>query len=568
MSSSSLQPPTRRKRSSRGCRPCKARKVKCDENPGSCHNCTRLGFDCHYEAASPGLSERDLPLAKKRTRQACTLCRGSKLRCSGGLPKCERCQSQELECVYEKVGIGMTAVSDDEHPSPFAPGQVEGQTEIHHPESTSLDLRRSILQIHIDAFFHHVWTTSAFNFIHKGSFLRSWHTGGMARNLVRAVTSVASRFVSRRSEPDKGDSLEYPGPRWLADVELAVFRDLNSLSIPRLQILLLLTFDHLASGRLVTAWNLLSLASLHAFALRLNHPTDAVHHTNQECRRRLMWCVYFLDKAIGCEGLGYLSQCPREKVFVPLPCDNRLFSLEQGASTPHLHDMATGSPQNSDSLGVSAYLIRIIDLRDQIQIFLRSEMKGVAATDLWGDSGRCMDFRRQLAEFQSLLPPEMGNSERALFLRASTPDSGVYTMVHSWLHTTACELYLHFLEPATPTDPDAAPDDGNEQEHLIRCREELTRHANTLHQFWARLHSVQRYSERFFVTDTTIGRCVFVNTRSMFLLTRNHAGASELAKTTLHLNLEILEPLARVSPYACSWVSHHRQYFCQTWSTN
>ncbi|ETS81613.1 hypothetical protein PFICI_06615 [Pestalotiopsis fici W106-1] len=550
---SNPEPRKKRKRSSRGCLPCKTRKVKCDENPEACSNCTRLGFECQYE---DGSSESVTSLTKKRTRQACVLCRNSKLRCSGSWPKCDRCHSHELDCVYEKVGTGMTTVSE-EPASPFARGQIEGQTEIHHPESTSLDLRRSILQIHIDAFFHHVWTTSAFNFIHKGSFLRSWHTGAMAKNLVRVVTSVSSRFVSNRPRSDNGDSFDYPGPKWLADVELAVFRDLSSLSIPRLQILLLLIFDHLASGRLVTAWNLLALASTHAFALKLNHPTDAVLPTNQECRRRLIWCVYYLDKVIGCEGLGYPSQCPREKIRVTLPCDDRLFGLEQETATPYLQDMVSESLQNLESLGVTAYLIRILDLREQIQIFLQFEGKDKTTAGLWDDGGRFMDLRRQLAEFQNLLPPEMRNNERALFLRASTPDAGVYTMVHSWLHTAACELYLHFLEPTTSADQNVSPDKGYDQALLDRCRDELARHANTLHQFWARLHSVQRYSERFFVTDTTIARCVYINTRSMLLLTRYQTETSGLAKTPLHLNLEILEPLAQVSPYVGSWVSHH-----------
>lgn len=383
----------------------------------------------------------------------------------------------------------------------------------------------------------------------------------MARNLIRVVTSVASRFVSKGPQSDKEDSSDYPGPRWLADVELAILRDLNSLSIPRLQILLLLIFDHMASGRLVTAWNLLALASTQAFALKLNHPTDAVLPTNQECRRRLIWCVWYLGKVIGCEGLGYPSQCRRDRILVPLPSDNRLFELEQTTAASFLHEMAPGSLQNSEFLGVTAYLIRVLDLREQIQIFLQSQDREKTIARLWGHDGRLVDLRQQLTEFQSLLPPEMRNNERALFLRTSTPEAGVYTMVHSWLHTTACELYLHFLEPpTTATDQAVAPDEGGNQEDLDRCRYELARHANTLHKFWARLHSVQRYSERFFVTDTTIARCVHVNTRSMLLLAREQAGTSVPFKTPLHLNLEILEPLAQVSPYVGSWVSEHHSW--------
>ncbi|RAK76578.1 Zn(II)2Cys6 transcription factor domain-containing protein [Aspergillus fijiensis CBS 313.89] len=45
--------PTRKKafsrRSRNGCRTCRARRVKCDETPGACDNCTRTGRQCEYE---------------------------------------------------------------------------------------------------------------------------------------------------------------------------------------------------------------------------------------------------------------------------------------------------------------------------------------------------------------------------------------------------------------------------------------------------------------------------------------------------------------------------------------
>lgn len=94
-------------------------KVKCDERPGRCSNCERLGLQCiahanlrrePLESTPIRVGSTDEPrdentdgLKAKRRRiyQSCTECRKSKTKCNGFRPACRRCQQRHTECIYE-----------------------------------------------------------------------------------------------------------------------------------------------------------------------------------------------------------------------------------------------------------------------------------------------------------------------------------------------------------------------------------------------------------------------------------------------------------------------------------
>lgn len=89
----------------RTCQPCRLRKVKCIAGDGlACANCERLGFTCSFAGSSPQAdgdgAGSAFSLPRRRVRLACSSCHSRKARCSGDTPKCKRCQSQGLECVY------------------------------------------------------------------------------------------------------------------------------------------------------------------------------------------------------------------------------------------------------------------------------------------------------------------------------------------------------------------------------------------------------------------------------------------------------------------------------------
>lgn len=84
------------------CFSCRTRKVRCNGRGDSntvCGNCERLDLPCLFLESSPS-SHPPTVIPRKRGRSACHHCHERKIRCSGELPRCRRCLSLDLECVY------------------------------------------------------------------------------------------------------------------------------------------------------------------------------------------------------------------------------------------------------------------------------------------------------------------------------------------------------------------------------------------------------------------------------------------------------------------------------------
>ncbi|KAH9209569.1 fungal-specific transcription factor domain-containing protein [Leptodontidium sp. 2 PMI_412] len=103
-------------RSRSGCIICRARKVKCDERPGTCLNCDRLSISCSGYGSQTGSRRLQSPghtqapngltkagTARRRIHSSCGACRSSKTRCSGEKPRCLRCIRKDLDCLYKSV---------------------------------------------------------------------------------------------------------------------------------------------------------------------------------------------------------------------------------------------------------------------------------------------------------------------------------------------------------------------------------------------------------------------------------------------------------------------------------
>ncbi|KAH8669124.1 hypothetical protein BX600DRAFT_461251 [Xylariales sp. PMI_506] len=110
-----------------GCITCRARKVKCDENPGGCNNCkkrklvcdfidiaaagTRIGSHEQHGIAGPSppsvsstaASSSPASPVNLRVPTACQECRAARARCSHSRPRCTRCVSRAIHCVYPDV---------------------------------------------------------------------------------------------------------------------------------------------------------------------------------------------------------------------------------------------------------------------------------------------------------------------------------------------------------------------------------------------------------------------------------------------------------------------------------
>lgn len=565
--------------------------VKCDERPGGCATCQRLSFRCSFQPAdavsgrSPAGSHNSddgyaTAIARKRVRRACLQCRSQKLRCSGDSPKCERCMSKHLSCTYQSLpasrrnkgstnrryrfeGREQTRNSQPAEPAnqnrtPMAMGSTSAISPMDTATTAPslpqfVDTSKAVIQQHLDAFFQYVYPTATFNFIHRGSFLHSWHKDVLSRSLLRATVGVARRFMDLDREP---------AIRWLEESERDVVADLDLISIPKLQILLLLIFDRLASAKFSSTWYLMSLASRVAHGLKLGQPTSAVPFTNQECRRRLMWCVYSVERMGSTDGLctTYPPLCPRPFMQVQLPCDERSFELEFECTTHYLDDLANNKYDNASKLGVSAYLIRVLDLREQIQTFChRSDKPGQRSP--WDGDSEFWRLEQELSDLSSSLPPEMQDSDRAVCIRSNTPESNVYIMVQTWLHTCWADLAGSFVYGRSVSEEDAAATtpSHNRTEFLESCRLILLEHAMALHRFWSRIQSTQPASRKLFTTDWNIAPCVYGNSRDILSTYASHpnlrVNSSQAIHAALRLNIDILSAQKSLTEYSARWVS-------------
>lgn len=413
------------------------------------------------------------------------------------------------------------------------------------------------MQQHIDAFFQYVYVAGPLNYIHRGSFLRAWHGGRLAKTLLGAVVGVTTRFMNLDKADRQSGDVHATFRRWLDDIQREVVLDFRHTTIPKLQILLLLIYDRTMSGDLQTVWYLTALASRNAYGLKLNHPTTAIPFTNQECRRRLMWCIYVLDKFA--TGVSYPPVCPRDSMHVCLPCDGRSFELEFECQNPSLNDLAQSpsSYTHFPTLGPTAYLIRVLDLRDQVMSFVHVQQSRATDYPSWQTDPEFLRLRKELGSVNDALPPDMEDSERALFIRLNTPESDVYIMVQSWLRTSWCELLRAALQSnLPPTDTTTEDDEAHESRPALdnfshMCLTEMTKQAAQLNEFWKNMTNVQKLSRRFFVTDWGIAPCVAKNTHALLTSNKLAPDDTDMAnlRAALLLNIEILDPLAEISQY-------------------
>lgn len=85
--------------------------VRCDKAQGPCMQCSRMRLDC------PGLGDEKVASQelhsivndafqhagrRRRVIGACQECKVAKMRCSREKPRCQRCMSRSLDCVYSE----------------------------------------------------------------------------------------------------------------------------------------------------------------------------------------------------------------------------------------------------------------------------------------------------------------------------------------------------------------------------------------------------------------------------------------------------------------------------------
>lgn len=231
-------------RSKSGCKTCRARKIRCDERPGVCLNCEKLGLPCTGPAiaqSESGNSANNTPnavvptgLKRKRTFRSCTACRGTKTRCSGDRPICVRCREKGLECNYEDSSEpawtqqlkfttqhrttpqngeaeGASIVTEDSSPRQESPNVRNHAPELERSSGDHGSWLRSSrlpegdqVRVLVEHYFVNIHPLRCFGFLHKPSFMQrldTANTRGLEDDaLLLMVCSLGALFVSPTSQ--------------------------------------------------------------------------------------------------------------------------------------------------------------------------------------------------------------------------------------------------------------------------------------------------------------------------------------------------------------------------------
>ncbi|KAI1827764.1 hypothetical protein F4861DRAFT_535598 [Xylaria intraflava] len=473
------------KKTSQTCSTCRLRKVRCDGRRDICQNCERLGFTCSFQDTGSPHPDSDsmngFSLPRRRVRLACTNCHSRKARCTGETPKCARCQSQGIECIYRptkrSAGVNGTPASnqhgttDSEHES-VASEPPEKRTMVqkdhqgsHHGHSRSPDHQNvdtpapqlakrfghdpliypdeSLIHRTFNNYFRHVHHVPVFSFLHRASLMQRFHAGMMDRALLLALVGVTSLLT------DLGPGMREYGARCIDECQNMVLQDLENPSTIKIQALVLVMKHRILSRRFTSAFMLAAMAARFAYALRLNYENPSLCFLARESRRRLMWAFLTIDSGVN-GGQADFTLLSADSLHIQLPCNERNFEFDLPQVTGHLRPLP--AQPFPDDVGSLALHVRLLWMRSRVS-YCTKNVLNMPESEVVQLPQVIKVLTQELDTFNDHLPASFKFSESNLQLRAYSPRLCVYIMIHVWWRQCHCDLYrivLSGLKEALP----------------------------------------------------------------------------------------------------------------------
>ncbi|KAJ5299276.1 hypothetical protein N7476_010833 [Penicillium atrosanguineum] len=349
---------------------------------------------------------------------------------------------------------------------------------------------KTFLESHVTAFFEYFNSIPQYNFIHKPTFLRSFHHNNLDPLFLRCVCGIASRFVQPNTEDYTSD--------WLREVEAQIWPRISEMKVQNLQILLLLICWYSLSRKISSMWTASAMAARMAYGIRLNHEADGkMPFVSKEVRRRLMWSIFMLDRLYA-GGFPELTLCATETIHINLPCEERNFDLDIPLSTPVLKPTIT-TPELESGIGIMGYITRLIDIRHAIlectKLIIASKTNPYTARE----SIRGLDSRLRI--FSESLPAHLKESHRNLLCRAYTSDLTGYINLHTLWRQCHCDLYRMMI----PGIRESVTEDIQRQvpiDYAENCRRLCLHHALAMCKLWSDTLSEAHV---FWLSDQSIG---------------------------------------------------------------
>jgi len=268
-----------RKRGARACDACRAQRSRCSGNSPTCHRCQRLNIPCHYT-----LSVRQYRAEGRQSSKSVT-------------PIQDYCRHDgQYEANNAVQSTPTTASETVTSPATSAAERLDGYgctlwcTIPRTNGRRYLGVERTTIRQHIDAYFEYVYPVPILSFLHRADFLGQYTTGTVYPALLLAVCAISSRFLP----PAKERSIQVKS--WVEQAETILFQSLGKWNIESVQALMMLAMCHGHSYHNGKTFQYLALAVRTAFALKLHKEDDGLSFVERECRRRLLWCMFTLDR--------------------------------------------------------------------------------------------------------------------------------------------------------------------------------------------------------------------------------------------------------------------------------
>lgn len=416
-------------RSKSGCKTCRARKIRCDERPGVCLNCEKLGLPCSGPIVQPThraqatTTDTSHPLStgglkRKRTFRSCTACRATKTRCSGDRPICVRCREKSLQCIYEdssepawrqhlrfsmsNQSSSVNATKDNDSSASEASdndtGFAAAETNVSPSEQPSPESGTWLRSWHlpgddqvrtlVERYFANIHPLRCFGFLHKPSFMQrldAVNTGGRDDDaLLLMVCSLgAGIYAMETKTTESPKTIRAAGSQWAKRAQQLILDQLGNICVENLMAAVLLHEYELRMANFGNAFMLSGLTARMAQALQINleHSTDILCQdaesdpgaSTKESRRRLMWCCYVTDSLVG-SGVDQLTLIKEADIKIQLPCTERNFLLQAPCITEVLepgHFLKFLKPESlplypKDNMGIRSAYLRYISIRRRV----------------------------------------------------------------------------------------------------------------------------------------------------------------------------------------------------------
>ncbi|KAF6796490.1 zinc finger transcription factor 1 [Colletotrichum sojae] len=512
------------------CLTCKRRKlclqVKCTGGPEPCDNCRRLRLGCTFNypesvvSSEPGDPRNLLAptetlteagTRRRRIAAACIECRAQKAKCSGHRPQCFHCSRRNLVCVYPSSPSrrkGRAAgYQAHQSASPESSGTLS-QTASYEAESTlqnygsnrvpslntSLDqtlLSTDVIRQHLEVFFDHIYPLG-YDFFHRPSMMEEFYAGKLPPILCTSICAAAAIFVSRSRES------RVLSIQWAREVDGYIFANLNVFKVLNIQLMVLSKFQNFAYRQFGKVWLLISTAARLCVSFQLNDerplPEDADTATviRRECERRLVWHVWWVDKALSA-GFDEFTCIPDKWMRSPLPNPEHTFRHGLLKKSSKLGDGVEALGEHD--AGARAYIMILFGLRCKIlrstkAIVLESQSDSSPPT-VAKAIATLKELQDKLANFLSHTPSHIQPNELNMFSHSTTPEFSAYITLNSWYLQSCCDLFRtclpgHARESAAAGFIDNAP-----PEFVSTWRALAVSHALRMARLWEHLQSLR-----------------------------------------------------------------------------